>query len=294
MRFIEQLKNVLHGDAVYGGDFLFVLGSGRSGNTLIRKLLVERYRIYIPPETYVIAPALMAFNKTQHLHWSERVRLVLSAFEYHEAFETMPTNGLYPVFKECIQLPNGQRTFGHVLEIMWGFWGREAGIDFDLAGDKTPFNMASINVINRAFPNAYYLFITRHPYDVCASYVKMGRYADYESAARRWDMAHRNWLKLRRRNRRIKAKLVRYEELVSEPTTYVSKISAWLGIEERSDCLSEDVSWGDIDVYKHHSAVKSGVNAGSIGRGRKSLSQRDRDVIKNVVAEMSEEFEYDL
>lgn len=293
MNIIEQFKRFAQGN-VFEGEFFFILGSGRSGNTLIRKLLVEQYRIYIPPETYVIAPALMAFNRTPHLRWSERARLVLSAFEYQETFETISTNGLYPVLKECVQLSNEKRTFGHILEIMWGFWGREAGIDFDLPGDKTPFNMASINIINRAFPNAYYLFITRHPYDVCASYVKMGRYTDYESAARRWDMAHRNWLKLRRRNQRIKAKLVRYEELASEPATYVSKIGAWLGVEERSIGLRKDVSWGDLNVYEHLSAVKSEVNTDSIGRGREYLSQKDLNLIKNIVAEMSKVFGHDL
>jgi len=293
VNIIEQFKKLTQGN-VFEGKFLFILGSGRSGNTLTRKLLVERYRIYIPPETYVIAPALMTFNRTPHLRWEERVRLVLSAFEYQETYEIISMNGLYPVFKQCVQLPDEKRTFGHILQIIWGFWGREAGIDFDLPGDKTPYNMASINVISRAFPNAYYLFITRHPYDVCASYVKMGRYTDYVSAARRWDMAHRNWLKLQRRNPKIKSMFLRYEELVFEPATYVSEIGAWLGVENRSVNLGEDVSWGDFHVYGHLSAVKSEVNTDSVGRGKKSLSQEDQRQIKNIVSEMSNEFHHDL
>jgi protein-tyrosine sulfotransferase len=283
-----------HSACAYEGDFLFILGSGRSGNTLLRKLLVERYRIYIPPETYAIADALMAFNRTPYLDWSERVRLVLSAFEYQEEFKTISLNGLYPVFKKCVQLSDEEQTFGHILKIMWGVWGREAGVDFDLLGDKTPFNTASINMIKRAFPNAYYLFITRHPYDVCASYVKMGRYADYRSAAQRWDMAHRNWLKMLRKNRKVKSKLVRYEELVTEPFASISNIGAWLGIEERNVDLGEELSWGDIDVYEHHSMVKSEVTTSSIGRGKQSLSQKDRDIIRDVVSHMCEKFEYEL
>ena len=34
--------------------FLLIVGSGRSGNTLLRKLLMENCNIYIPPESYVL------------------------------------------------------------------------------------------------------------------------------------------------------------------------------------------------------------------------------------------------
>jgi len=87
---------------------------------------------------------------------------------------------------------------------------------------------------------------------------------------------------------------LRYEELVFEPATYVSEIGAWLGVENRSVNLGEDVSWGDFHVYGHLSAVKSEVNTDSVGRGKKSLSQEDQRQIKNIVSEMSNEFHHDL
>jgi hypothetical protein len=35
--------------------FLFIAGAGRSGNTLLRRMMMERLSIYMPPETYVLS-----------------------------------------------------------------------------------------------------------------------------------------------------------------------------------------------------------------------------------------------
>lgn len=79
--------------SVYDEEFLFILGSGRSGNTLLRKILMKKYNIYIPAETYAIAPALDAFRRSFFLTWSERVRLVLATFEYQDNFDNISRRG---------------------------------------------------------------------------------------------------------------------------------------------------------------------------------------------------------
>lgn len=292
MRFI--FDKIYESRNCYDGDFIFILGSGRSGNTLLRKLLVERYPVYIPAETYVIADALYVFNRTRHLSWPARVRLVLSYFEYQQEFKTISRRSLFPVYQSCLSLPLSKQKFGDILLIMWEFLAQDAGVDFVIPGDKTPYNMASINLIKRSFPNGSYIFLTRHPYDVCASYVKMGRYTDLASAAQRWDMAHRNWLKLIKKSPGLKSKLICYESLVENPKHEVAEIGEWLKINERKVELEKNVFWGDIDVYDHISDAKSDVKTDSIGRGARALDQKDKDIIKKIVGNMSVRFGYEL
>lgn len=292
MRFI--FDKIYEARNCYDGDFLFILGSGRSGNTLLRKLLVERFPVYIPAETYVIADALCAFNSTRQLAWTVRVRLVLSFFEYQKDFKTISRKGLYPVFQKCLSLPVGRQKFGDVLFTMWEFLAQDAGVSFVLPGDKTPYNMASINLIKRNFPRGSYIFLTRHPYDVCDSYVKMGRYADVASAARRWKMAHQNFSKLIKSSPNLKTKLIRYESLVSNPKEEVDEVGKWLKLDEREFNLEEEIFWGDMDVYRHISGAKSDVNSDSIGKGARSLDKHDKHIIKDIVGDMSIRFGYQL
>lgn len=255
---------------------------------------MERYPIYIPAETYVIADALNAFNKISHLSWPLKVRLVLSFFEYQQDFKTISRRGLYPVYQECVCLPEMNQRFGYILLEMWKFLAEDAGVEFIIPGDKTPYNMASINSIGRSFPNGLYLFITRHPYDVCASYLKMGRYNDLASAARRWHMAHVNWLRLIKRFPSLKTKLIRYEELVQKPEQIIFETGKWLGLTERKSELKNDVFWGDIDLYQHISGAKSGVNTASIGKGARALGETEKDIVKDIVGDMSKSFGYEL
>lgn len=278
----------------HDGEFLFILGSGRSGNTLLRKILMEKYNIYIPAETYAIGPALDSFRRSVFLTWPEQVRLVLSSFEYQYNFDNISKRGLYQVFQRCMEIPEAKRNFGEITGAMWEFLAEGAGVYYTLPGDKTPYNMMSINLIARAFPNGRYVFITRHPYDVCVSYVKMGRYSDLEPAAHRWMVSHQNWLRLATKFPELKTWQLRYEDLVRNPDCSLSEVQRRLGVEKRSVALDDNVFWGDIDVYDHLSGVQSDVTDQFIGKGARTLSQAERKSISAIVAKSCVRFGYEL
>ncbi len=163
-----------------------------------------------------------------------------------------------------------------------------------MLGDKTPYNMMSINLIARAFPNGRYVFITRHPYDVCVSYVKMGRYSNLELAAHRWMISHQNWLRVEKKFPQLKRWLVRYEDLVRNPNGCMSKLQHQLGLQTRSVALSDDVFWGDIGVYDHVQGVQSEVTDQSIGKGARVFSRAERKSISAIASKYCAPFGYEL
>ena len=274
----------------YKGRFLYVLGCGRSGNTLLRKLLVESYNIYIPAETYVIPEALLAFNRSKEMPWDARVGLVLSFFEYHSEFSTISDRTLRPVYDTCVKLPNGRRSFGDIIYELFHFIGNNSGFSFSLLGDKTPLNVLSIRLIYRHFPEANYLFITRHPYDVCYSYIRMGRYKTVEDAACRWRDSHERWFKFSFNKRNERLLTLRYEDFVRNPEFNLEKIQDWLMLKKRQEPVRSNAFWGDIGKYNHHSNVNSGVSVSSIGNGHASLSQKDKDAIDRIVGNLKSKF----
>ena len=59
----------------------FIVGSGRSGNTLLRAVLTGHSKVAIPPESYVLAKTIRRFRSYSFLNWSLLVRMILSEFE---------------------------------------------------------------------------------------------------------------------------------------------------------------------------------------------------------------------
>lgn len=70
----------------------FIIGSGRSGSTLLRRILCANPELHIPPETYVLGPAISLWEATEGDAWPVRVGRILDLFERHPEFETFGTS----------------------------------------------------------------------------------------------------------------------------------------------------------------------------------------------------------
>src|SRR5215204_558893 len=61
----------------------FIVGSGRCGTTLLRRILEADPTVHIPPENWVFQTMVRAYRKgSRALLWNDLVNLVLSTFEY--------------------------------------------------------------------------------------------------------------------------------------------------------------------------------------------------------------------
>ncbi len=87
----------------------FIVGSGRCGTTLLRRILAAGGQVHIPPETYKVGPAVRFFRRNRDRAWSFLVRGVLSMFEYHPMFERWKIS-LRPLAAELGELPPGRRS----------------------------------------------------------------------------------------------------------------------------------------------------------------------------------------
>lgn len=69
---------------------IFIVGSGRSSNILVRRILSNEQDIYIPPETYVLGQVIKDFSNYSKLGWPVLVSLVFSHFNLSEDFSFFP------------------------------------------------------------------------------------------------------------------------------------------------------------------------------------------------------------
>lgn len=255
-----------------GDEPLFVIGSGRSGNTLVRRVLLASEQIYIPPETYVLGDIIESWTRSFSLPWRQRVWLFCAFFERHPHFHTFGIDNLNTFATEAIALPD--QNLRALIEAYFRFLAREAGSGAVRWGDKTPWNTNHLAAIGRIFPQARYLWLVRDGRDVALSYVEAGLYNDLSSAAARWVDANRACARFTRWAPHTR--LVRYEDIVADPESEFAGIFAWAGLDFAPEMLeTRPMRMGDVEALSHHAAVANKISAVSVGKWKSGISEAE-------------------
>ncbi len=253
------------------GKVLFILGAGRSGNTLLRRLLIERSQIFIPPETYALTGIAATLLRNKHMNWSAQVDLALGALEFQPEFVTFGVASFSDFAIAAKQWDFRRRRAGTLVVELYRWLAVQRAVQTEWVGDKTPMNTLRLGLIDLLFPVARYVFIQRDPYDVVMSYIKSGIYSDPMKAADRWILSKRAWVAFRRGASATAALEVRYEDLVRCPDQVVARIMSAFGIPAREQWLDAARLLGDVTLREHHHRVLGDVSAASIGQGRTDL-----------------------
>jgi hypothetical protein len=264
----------------------FIIGSGRSGNTLLRRLLNNHSALTIPPETYVLGKVIKRFRQNSGMRWADLVEYIFSAFEFHPEFKTFGFS-LRTLVNELKNSPINNRNLAYILNRFYHYYCRQSGNSCVRWGDKTPMNTFCLERIISVFPDARFIHILRDGCDVVSSYIDAGIYKSFEEAALRWGDSIElveNFYK----HHPAAGTIVRYEELVSDPENTLTNICAFLGVDFEENMLQETtdvnrIRMGDVEIHAHHANVLKPVNMDSIGKGRARLSADQKAVIDKII-----------
>ncbi|MBZ9629076.1 sulfotransferase [Psychroflexus sp. CAK1W] len=273
----------------------FIIGSGRSGTTLLRRILIQVEGVHIPPETYVLGGVIKIYRQHAGMRWFSLVDLILSTYEYHPEFYTFNLGSLRELASRLKNLPSEQRCLVSIIDNIYRFHAEKNEIKCKVWGDKTPLNTLNIKRIDSVFENSKYIHLIRNPYDVIYSYTKNELQADVSSAARRWNEANKKALEFSKNNKERVLK-VRYEELVSQPKDVVKKIFNFLNLDYNDKYLDSEnhkiVTMGDVEKKKHHYNLGKKITRGSIGKGLKNLSKEELILIEPLIFNIKNKLGY--
>lgn len=272
---------------------IFIVGAGRSGNTLLRRILAAGDEVHIPPETYVLGTAISLFRRTQHLGWRQQVSLTLAQFEFHPEFEDFGVQ-LRELAEEVWALAPGRRSLAAVIDSFYRFHRNSIGSIASRWGDKTPLNVYSMDRIHSVFPDSVFLHMVRDGVDVAASYMRSGLMNSFEDAAQRWRTSLEAVEAFNRRHPE-QCLEVRYESLVADPATEARRAASFAGLKfapEMIDELSHVNQLGDVTTRAYHGDVRGPVHAKSVGAGRRDISPADRAVLDRVIGPTLERWNY--
>ncbi len=263
----------------------FIIGSGRSGNTLLRRILHAHSELFIPPETYVLGRIIKLFRQYSNMKWSDLVSLIYSRFQFHPEFFIFGIDSLQPLANKVSKCDKRKRSLAYIINSFYLYYAEVHNIKKQRWGDKTPINTFCLDRIYSVFPKAKFIHIIRDGCDVVYSYVNAGIYNEYTEAALRWKIS----VKLARKfgNKHPENYLeIRYEDLVNNPEKEIKKVCDFLEIDFEPQMInSENIAdkLGDVAVRKHHANVYKPINKENIGKGRKKMSLEDKIQIDKII-----------
>ena len=229
-------------------NLVLLIGSPRSGSTMLQRMLGSHSQIFTRPEPHMLTPlAYLGFHDTVEKAPFDHINAAKAIREYVEA------------------LPRGEEDYLDALRAYTStMYGRILeGRPQRFFLDKTPAYGLVLPFVTRLLPDARYVVLTRHPLAVLSSYANSFFEGDYGKAYAFNPILHRYVPAIAAmiRERPVPFVMVRYEDLVADPSKELRRIFEHLGLEHEESAVNygahkhEKGSFGDPKVADHDRPV---------------------------------------
>ncbi len=247
----------------------FIIGSSRSGTTLLRLILCGHSRIHIPPETWFILPLVQELPLDAPLS-PEEVREAVKIITSHFRWQDM---GMHAdeLVNRALRLVQP-----HLSDIIGLVYHHQlANVGKKRFGDKTPLYVKIVPQLMVLYPEARFIHLIRDGRDVAISFI------DAKFEGRCYDDDRFEWIDAIRRQFRYRMCSfndrileVRYEELVRNSEATVRGICEFLGENFEPSMLEFRERRSMVPERGHHlhKALEKPIALDAIGVWRQRLS----------------------
>lgn len=204
----------------------FIVGSARSGTTLLRVILNAHPAVTVPPESRFVTELSRGTNEID-------VDEFLASLEDHRQFKSWNL----PIEVVRAQLPDRDTVpYATAIEAVYTAYAKHVGKE--IWGDKTPRYVEHIPFISGLFPDARFVHLVRDGRDVALSYAKVPfGPKTVAKAAALWARRVRIGVTEGRRLGDSRYKEIRYEDLVDTPEETTRTLCRFIGIEFDPDMM---------------------------------------------------------
>ena len=272
----------------------FIVGSGRCGTTLLRRILNNKNGTYIPPENWALSKIIFKFRRLRiHMNWDTLVDLTVAAHyqDTQEWFDSFPSDFV----REIRKFPKTDQSLSQLINQLYIYHAKALDKNCVRWGDKTPLNINYMELILQVFPKAKFIHMVRDGVDVVYSWSKHPLYEnDLIQPAKRWCSAITSAKKFKQkyRNRILE---IRYEDLVRTPDDVLAKVSSFLDIPfnlERLKVQNAKIPQ-DIAKHDHYKNVLKPITDDHVGKGRRNLNSNDKVKLEQIMNPYLKELGYE-
>lgn len=255
----------------------FVVGSGRSGTTLLRRLLVSEHT-HIGPEMWSTGPVIVEFLRWGWLtSWQVFVKYATASLLEDSECKDDFKREVLSIAGSLSNAPRSERSVAYLLHRIHQEQATWVGSRAGRWGDKTPYNTFFLPELKMVFPDAAFIHLVRDGVDVIVSYVETGLQPSLDAAATRWTASTSSAMIFARKYP-CRCLESRYEDLVTNTEGVVERISDFLELPSptSSPVGRTPMGLGDLKQHSHHQRVFEPIDSGQIGKGRAKLTSDER------------------
>lgn len=231
-------------------EFLIV-GTARSGTTLVQRLCCELPEVWVPPETHFWPLAAEAAGRFEFpLRGRNRIEMV------SWLLDSLASRTL-PVRPSAVVDEIGKRDRRAALWVVFESLVAAMSPEVRILGEKTPGHVAHWQQLTSAIPELKLVGVIRDPHAVLRSHRKVP-WGDHDpwTLAERW-LAHQRSLEdAARLLGPARVMLIRYEDLVTEPEAHQESLAAFLGVPNEPKAL-DPVLLRDHPLFPEREVWKS-------------------------------------
>ncbi len=265
----------------------FIVGSGRCGTTLLRRILQASPEVHIPPENWGLGYVIYHFReKGWYLRWDQLVEIVGAAHQHRTAgwFEAVENPADF--FTHVLDWPESKRSLYRLVDHLYRSHGESIGAEFSRWGDKTPVNVNHMEAILQTFPDSRFINLIRDGVDVVHSWSRHEKYdGNVVRPARRWKEAVVGAHEFAREHPK-RVLEVRYEKLVREPEKTVREICQFIDLTYEAEMLSRSDHYDEMERAKsvdYFQNIFESITTQNIGKGRRNLSKEKKEKISQLI-----------
>lgn len=209
---------------------VFIVGSGRSGTTLLRDVLEKHSQISVSPELKFFSGVFTERKTAGAPHKTPRARATFAekAVEPLEASadeKVQEVKDETPNLKEKLkEEKNMKNMFLRMLE------ETSETENADVLVEKTPAHIFFLEDIYSFFPDAKFIHVVRHSESFAASAMKRGWFKSVPEAAVHWNESIRAWNRFATEDRKNQCLEVTYEDLVKNTEKTIQKVFEFLSL----------------------------------------------------------------
>lgn len=281
---------------------MFIIGSPRSGTTLLRLMLNAHKNVCVPPECGFIqwlAPKYLSaiFDK-------KTIKEFIADLKKTKKIETWNLD--FSRLEEYIER-KGSQSFQEVCMCVIAFYasnGRSKSVKY--LGDKNNYYIDYLDEILEIFPNAKFLFLIRDGRDVATSYVTINNSiidSDYKPVlpnsikkiALSWNENNKKIHDFSLKIQPSQYMFLKYEDLITEPLEMCKQICDGLGLEfdenmvhfnQFNDEPKEFIQWKEKTLEK--------IDSKNLGKYKQVFSDEEIFEFNKIAEESLVKFGYEL
>jgi LPS sulfotransferase NodH len=252
---------------------LFIIGTPRSGTTLLTRLLNAHPNILLTHES--------AFFLLLDLLIKESRAGIEGSFFYPQDYKE--------IFSSYIH--------DRAHDLLVGFYERiaehEQREDLSYWGDKHPHHDVCMDFLDELFPQARYIHILRDPRDSACSIAEMNK-SSFQDALKIWKRIADGYANAMLFLDGSQCMSIRYEDFVRDYEGGLQSILEWLGVDAHEAVWRYLAKIRNKDIHRPDTITGKDFAAQAIGRWRRELSAEDRVWAMEYVGDYLERYGYGL